>query len=258
MLHPHRQVPRKVAATLILSGFFSLGANFADAAGGCCCGQSAACAEATPVESAAKPSVPLDDKKPLVLFNGKDLAGWEITKFGGEGEVSVKDGQIFLGAGSDLTGIHTKRDLPKSNFEVTFEAMRVSGSDFFCGFTFPVQKGYLTLIAGGWGGGLCGVSSIGGYDASENETSSHREFTNKKWYRIRVRVTDARVKAWIDDELIVNHKIDSRKMDVRLEVELSKPFGFATWQTAGALRGIELRKLSDNEVKDDEKTKTAE
>jgi hypothetical protein len=30
---------------------------------------------------------------------------------------------------------------------------------------------------------------------------------------------------------------------VRLEVELSRPFGIATWQTAAALRKIQIREL---------------
>jgi hypothetical protein len=183
-------------------------------------------------------------EKRISLFDGKSLDGWEITNFGGEGAVTVKDGQILLEMGNDLTGIHTRRkDIPKVNYEVTLEAMRVRGSDFFCGMTFPVKEGFLTLILGGWGGGLCGLSSIGGYDASENETSTNREFVSDKWYRIRLRVTGEQIDAWIDDENIISHTLDNRKLDTRLEVDQSKPFGFSTWRTAGALRKIELREL---------------
>ena len=58
-----------------------------------------------------------------------------------------------------------------SDYEVTLEAMRVDGNDFFCGMTFPAGKDPCTLIVGGWGGTVVGLSSINGMDASENETT---------------------------------------------------------------------------------------
>jgi len=178
------------------------------------------------------------------LFDGKSLKGWKKTKFGGEGEVTVKDGRLILGYGSDLTGVHTKRKLPKSNYEVRLEARRADGSDFFCGFTFPVQKSHCSLIVGGWGGGVCGLSCIDKRDASENSTATYRRFKNKKWYRIRVRVTEEKIEAWIDDKQIVDQKIKGREISVRAEVLPSRPFGFATWQTTGELRNIRLRPLT--------------
>ena len=92
----------------------------------------------------------------ISLFDGKTLKGWEATKFGGEGDVTVKDGQLILDFGADLTGVHTKRKLPKINYEVELEAMRVDGSDFFCGFTFPVNDSFCSLIVGGWVAGFAG------------------------------------------------------------------------------------------------------
>ena len=38
-------------------------------------------------------------------------------------------------------------------------------------------------------GGVVGLSSIGGFDASENETTQFVEFKNGQWYKIRLRVT---------------------------------------------------------------------
>ena len=37
--------------------------------------------------------------KPRDLFNGKDLSGWTITEFGGQGEVKVTNGEIVAEAG---------------------------------------------------------------------------------------------------------------------------------------------------------------
>ena len=188
-------------------------------------------------------------KKWISLFDGKSLKGWEITKFGGEGDVEVKEGQLILGLGSNLTGVHTRRKLPKINYEVELEAMRVDGSDFFCGLTFPVMKQHCSLILGGWGGGVCGLSSINFQDASENETTTYRQFEKGKWYKIRLRVAEKEIQAWIGKELIVDQEITGKKISTRIEVELSKPFGFCTWQTTGALRNIRIRKLDEAKVK---------
>ncbi|MGE3313990.1 MAG: DUF1080 domain-containing protein [Planctomycetaceae bacterium] len=178
------------------------------------------------------------------LFDGKSLEGWKITDFGGQGDVRVEDGAILLELGNDLTGVTRESGVPTINYEVELEAMRVDGADFFCGLTFPVKNDACSLILGGWGGGLVGLSSLDGFDASENETSSYREFENGKWYRVRLKVTEARIEAWIDDEQIIDADIANRRVSVRIEIELSRPFGLATWRTKGAIRNIRVRPLA--------------
>ena len=190
-----------------------------------------------------------DGRKWTALFDGKTLEGWKITKFGGEGDVSVENDRIILGFGNDLTGIHTDRKLPKINYEVELEAMRVDGSDFFCGFTFPVKDDPCSLIVGGWGGGVIGLSSLDRLDASENETTTYREFKNGTWYKIRLRVMDQRIQAWIDGKEMIDVDTTNRKISIRYELDPSQPFGFATWQTTGALRGIRIRELTEEELK---------
>ncbi|HID22877.1 MAG TPA: DUF1080 domain-containing protein [Planctomycetaceae bacterium] len=186
----------------------------------------------------------------ISLFDGKTLKGWKVTDFGGQGEVTVQKGQLILGMGADLTGITWTQPekLPKINYEVSLDAMRVDGTDFFCGLTFPVKDSPCTLIVGGWGGGLCGLSSLDGMDASENETTTFEEFQNGRWYHIRLRVTEKRIQAWIDEKQIVDVDIIDRKLSVRIEVELSRPFGIATWQTTAALKNIRVRRLTDEEI----------
>lgn len=111
------------------------------------------------------------------LFDGKTLANWQTTKFAGDGGVTVENGQIILGTGRPLTGITwAGAELPTTNYEVALEAMRVEGRDFFAGVTFPVADSFCSLILGGWGGTVIGLSSINGMDASENETSQSMEF----------------------------------------------------------------------------------
>lgn len=177
------------------------------------------------------------------LFDGKSLGQWAITDFGGQGKVYVKDGAIYMEMGNDMTGINWKGPLIRMNYEITLEAMRISGSDFFCGLTFPVAENPCSLILGGWGGGLCGLSNIDYYDAANNETTSFTSFEDNKWYHVRLRVTPDRIEAWLDDEEIVNIEITGRKIDIRAEVDLSQPLGIATWQTGGAARNIKIKPI---------------
>jgi hypothetical protein len=109
--------------------------------------------------------------------------------------------------------------------------------------TFPVGKSHCSFIVGGWAGAVVGLSSIDGKDASENDTTKYMNFKTGQWYRIRVRVTDDNISAWIDDKQVVDQNIKDRKITTRNEVDLSKPLGISAWQTEAAIRNIRLRKL---------------
>ncbi|MDA0833669.1 MAG: DUF1080 domain-containing protein [Planctomycetota bacterium] len=187
------------------------------------------------------------------LFNGEDLTGWTITDFGGQGPVDVEDGELRISFGQSMTGvtIDKERELPKINYEVQMTAMRVDGRDFFCGMTFPVNDDPCSLILGGWGGGVCGLSSLDFLDASENETTSYREFQNGRWYHIRLRVQESRIDAWLDGERIIRQRIVGRKIGIRPEVHLSVPFGLATYETTAAIKSIQIRSLAESEIEND-------
>lgn len=178
------------------------------------------------------------------LFDGKTLANWQPSKFSGEGAVTVEDGRIVLDTGRSMTGITwAGATLPTTNYEIALQAMRVEGRDFFAGVTFPVGDSFCSLILGGWGGSVVGLSSINGEDASQNQTSQSMEFQNGRWYSARIRVTPAKIEVWLDDRQIITQDLKGNKIDIRLEMELSKPFGVATWKTKAALRDIRLRRL---------------
>lgn len=180
------------------------------------------------------------------IFDGKTLAGWKATEFSGGGEVAVKDGLLTIGAGNDLAGVNFTGAMPKMNYELVLEAQRVDGGDFFCGLTFPYGDTHCTFIVGGWGGALVGLSSIDGNDASENETSKSKKFEKGHWYKIRVRVTEAKIEAWIDEEQLLNVETKDKKITMRPgEIEMSKPCGIATFRTQAAFREIKLRVLGE-------------
>jgi len=177
------------------------------------------------------------------MFDGKSLQGWRETPFSGRGKVRVEDGTIVLGTGA-LTGITWAGSFPRSNYEVRLEAARLDGTDFFAGITFPVEDAYCSWINGGWGGLVVGLSSLDGRDASENETMIERHFTKGRWYALRLRVTEDRIQAWIDDERIIDVALEEREISLRPgEIDRCAPFGIASYSTVGALRKIEYRVL---------------
>jgi hypothetical protein len=190
---------------------------------------------------ADEPTPKADEWKPM--FDGKTLTGWKTAPFGGEGDVYVEDGNLVLDFGASMTGVTWQRNFPKSNYEIRYEAMRVEGNDFFCGLTFPVGDSHCSFIVGGWGGTVVGLSSIDGRDASENSTGQYMEVKNKQWYKFRVRVTDDKIQCWIDDKEVIDQPLEGVKISTRVEVNLNKPLGFATWETRGALRKMEYRVL---------------
>jgi hypothetical protein len=193
----------------------------------------------------AKPPAAFDGEGWQPMLDGQSLAGWRATPFAGHGEVRCQAGLIIVSMGDPFTGLNWTNDFPKMNYEVAFDAMRVMGSDFFCGLTVPVADSFCSLIVGGWGGSLVGISSIDGMDASENETTKFATFETGRWYRIRLRVTEKKIQAWIDQDKLVDVTIAERKVSLRPgDIELSKPFGVAAWQTTSALREVKFRRVS--------------
>jgi hypothetical protein len=66
---------------------------------------------------------------------------------------------------------------------------------------------------------------------------------NKKWFHIRVRVEPGKIQAWIDEDRVVNLETAEKRIGIRLEMESSTPLGVATWNTAAALKNIQIKKL---------------
>ena len=192
---------------------------------------------------AARASCAADEEKWTPLFDGKTLNGWKVTPFGGQGEVTVEDGELIIETGGPMSGVTYKGEFPKVNYEITLEAKRMEGTDFFCGLTMPVRDSYCSFIVGGWAGSVVGISSIDGRDASENDTTQVIKFNNGQWYKFRVRVTADKIETWIDGKQIVNQDIKGRKISTRNEVDLSKPLGLSTYQTKAAIRNLQYRKL---------------
>jgi len=173
---------------------------------------------------------------------------WAAIEGAADVEWDEETRTMKIGVGTDLNGVRWTGPMPVEPYVVELEARRMSGSDFFCGLTFPVREGSesVSLIVGGWGGSLVGISSIDGFDASENEHGSQHDFESEKWYRIRVQVGNERLEAWIDDRKVVDADTEGRKLSLRAgPIESCAPFGLATWLTIAETRGVRWRKLAE-------------
>lgn len=179
----------------------------------------------------------------ISLFDGHSLSGWRPSEFGGNGEIAVRDGRLVLGQGSPMTGITWTGEFPRDDYEIEVVAARVLGTDFFVGLTFPVGDAHLTLIVGGWGGGLCGLSCLDGMDAASNETKTFHGFERGRDFRILLRVESGRVQAWLDGAPLADVDTRLRHLSLRPEVAPSRPLGLATYATEASVRSIAWRPI---------------
>jgi len=217
-----------------------------------------------------------DDPKWTPMFDGKTLDGWSVTRLDNDKKAEIKDGCIVIGRDDLAAGLKYDKPFPKSNYEIMYQAKRVKGYDFFGTLTFPVKESHCSFVTGGWSGTVIGLSSVGGYDASENETTGFYEFKDGQWYQFRVSVSDDRIMVWFypvgkdgktieaakDDpkaEAAARNEIEKPKVDLvlgnksistRLEVTFYRPLGISTWNTEGHIRDIKYRELTPDEVEE--------
>lgn len=197
-------------------------------------------------KDASKQPKKAPELKLISEIKGDSLGNWKVLKEGlykKSGGVKIKNGVVEMIKGTPGTGIIFDKDAPKINYEISFEAMRTDGGDFFSGITFPVKKDNLTFIVGGWGGTTIGISNLDGMSAIENETTDFIKFKNDQWYKIRLRVTDEKIQGWIDDEQYIDLKTGAHKYSIWFEVKDAAPLGITTWYTSAKLRNIQLSKV---------------
>lgn len=178
------------------------------------------------------------------------LAHWQPAGIDQSGDLQLAPGEFTLGAGKPMTGTRftawAQLHLPVTDYAVEFEAMRVSGQDFFGALTFPVRSidTCATLVTGGWGGGLVGISSIDEQNASENSTRGEHQFVNGQWYKFRLEVRDDELKTWLDGRLVINASIKARTISLRPgDIEKCAPFGLATYMTTGKVKNLIVQEL---------------
>jgi len=187
------------------------------------------------------------DAKWRTLFDGKTLDGWVAERrydFARAGKVTVRDGAITIGQGQPGSCVRLTGKFPSDNYEIELKARRVKGDDFFCGMTFPVGDGALTLICGGWNGEVVGLSCLDGEPASENETANLITFKRNRWYDIRLRTAGGKVQVWIDGKQIIDLTLGTYETSLWFEKETVLPLAIATWRTEGQVKDIRVRRVA--------------
>ena len=173
------------------------------------------------------------------LFDGRTLGRWKQADYLFTGDVYVKDGRIVLEQGDELTGITWTGPVLRTDYEISLEAMRVEGEDFFCGLTFPVGEDYCSLIVGGWHGKVVGLSNVDLMDAWENSTTILLDFEKGRGMTLRSRPAD---NGTIDGDQ-ARVRISPRIITIRGAMEPCCPLGIASWKTTAAVRNITMRPL---------------
>lgn len=185
--------------------------------------------------------------EPVELLPG-NMDQWRSINFGGEGDAFFKDGALNLDYGSPLTGVKHKGDLADllgesiDHYAITLQAQRVEGTDLFLGVTFPVGKdGHVSLVLGGWGGAITGLSNLDDLNASENKTTRYHAFADKRWYKVKILVAPEKIQCWLDDEQIVDvQRADYAKYDTHGAVIDTKPFGLFSYGTWGRVTDLKV------------------
>lgn len=177
-------------------------------------------------------------------------AGWTYVDFGSNGGVELAHDVITLHQGERLEGLKYAGNAAEllgeklDCYEIKLEARRTGGRDIFLGLTFPVgTKESASLILGGWGGSVCGISSVDGGDASGNPYKSIVNFEDNQWYAVTVHVDAKEVSATLDGKPLFSVPRAGRHFDLRAEVEPTAPLGLFTFGTSAQVRGLSVRQL---------------
>ena len=190
------------------------------------------------------------------MSNPRDLLlaaeAWRIVSedpFASHGNVEFArdtasgDPILRIAKGNPGSGVNYRGPVPTMNYEVTAEARRVDGDDFFYGLTFSIRDQYATLIIGGWGGGVWGVSNLDGMSAVENETTGYQPFEQNRWYKITLRVADDRTTVHLDGKKIFGFATPDHQYSVWPQQATMIPLGIATWKTGAEIRHLTLQNV---------------
>jgi hypothetical protein len=180
----------------------------------------------------------------ISLVDASRIGRWEFLAFGGREAFETGEQQLAVEAGYPLSGFrYVAGDFPVCDYQLELDARKIDGTDFFCLLTFPVQDQFCSLVVGGWGGTVTGISCVNQRDASDNSTTSARKYEYDRWYHIRIRVTADRLQCWIDDQSVVDLPLAGVELSVRADVDDTRPLGLCSFATAAAWKNIRYKRL---------------
>jgi serine/threonine protein kinase/formylglycine-generating enzyme required for sulfatase activity len=182
------------------------------------------------------------------LFDGTTLENWKVRicgahkpamQFKGQ-EPRTVDGGIAMGYPDKLAYLEWAGQFPSVDYEVAFEAKCVAGELGFACCTFPFR--------GSTGCFVCSLSRVGlqrvdGEHIDNNPTAKQIDLRRGTWYRVWLRVTGARIEAWIDSTKVVDFRPSGRELSPIGQLASARGFGVYCWMTKASYRNIRLRRL---------------
>jgi len=180
------------------------------------------------------------------LFDGKSLGGWKLLEEGvhtGHGEVRADERGMVLERGKPRTGVGYAGEFPRADYEVELEFNRVTGGKDFCYIQFPVGSSDLILWFVGWNSGITTLTRIDG--KGENATSRRITYQSNRWYRVGLKVTEAKVEVWLDQRKIIDFATGGHKLN---GYDHPWPFVVSASHAELILRHIRLRRLGPEPV----------
>jgi len=166
---------------------------------------------------------------------------------------AAKAGVLVLGKGEMMTLVRYegKHPLLLTDYEISWQGMRVDGHDFFASLTFPFgsEKTCGTFVTGGWGGWTTGITALGHQYANENDTTGSTEFVTGRWYDFTLQVTKDCLRGVIDGKEQFKVAVQGRPVTMHSsEIQKCMPLGFASYDTKGAIRNVRIRPLKPGEL----------
>ena len=176
------------------------------------------------------------------LFDGKTLQGWRETAFTGHGKARVENGTIVLAPGAPMTGVTWSGAFPRrimkcaskphaSTATISLPASRFRWATRFAPGS-PAGGAATSWASPAWMAGTPATTRRGPTSISKRAAGTPSACKS----------LPGASSGWIDDKQIVNVEIAGRTVGLRYgEIQLSAPFGFASYGTTGALRKIDYR-----------------
>ncbi|NQT86975.1 DUF1080 domain-containing protein, partial [bacterium] len=200
------------------------------------------------VRAFERPGPPKLPEEPGVwasLFNGRSLHGWRVVSgagFAGRRRVRVEPGRIVLQLPPERAGLAWTGEFPSCDYELSLEVMREDGAEL-CELLFPVGSERCGWNIGGWGGAQTGLSMVDGVGGDRNDTNGKMACRDRQWYRLRLRVTAAKVEGWRDGEKCIDLSRAGRTFTQPSWLPIPEPFALTTWRTTLAIRNIRVQRL---------------
>ena len=172
-----------------------------------------------------------------------DWRVFESTKYLKAGAVKFEDGIMTIAAGEPFSGAALTDPVYSDYYELSLEARRTAGSDIFCGIYFPVGDSHCSVVLGGWGNSLSGLSMLDGLSAAENETAYPQSFGNDKWVKVQLKVLPESLTLMADGETVIHLDREGRELTPYLGLEMFHPLGFFTYESAAEIRNARITRL---------------